>query len=324
MTPTVNPTSGIDLDFSAFTAQREESSRRHFDGVSTDYCFSLDLKMRQRLAAIPALQLAAKAFLSFGLAMKKQILSMQGVAVGPNQFPRIYTIAQDCAERLGIGIPQVFVLYQVQMNAYTLATEESGDMLVLHSSLVEAMTDEELRFVIGHECGHIHNSHSVWNSLGQILSNTALNELAKNVPGAGLLLQLLGSGVSLFLASWFRCAELTADRAGLICCGNLDTARYALAKLATGGRSEILKDINLDEYVKQLESNQATPMRLWESVQDHPIVSKRIAMTRIFRDCEVLYRWRPEMRGDKPGMSKDAVDFQCEQIARVFLRKGGN
>jgi Zn-dependent protease with chaperone function len=210
------------------------------------------------------------------------------------------------------------------MNAYTLATEESGDMLVLHSSLVEAMTDEELRFVIGHECGHIHNAHCVWSTLGQILANGALNELAKKIPGAGILLQLLSGGTSLFLNSWFRCAELTADRAGLICCGNLDTARYALAKLATGGKSEILKDINLDQYVKQLDTDQATPVRLWESMIDHPITSKRVAMMRIFRECEVLYRWRPEMRGDKPGMSKDAVDFQCEQIARVFLRKGGN
>jgi hypothetical protein len=116
---------------------------------------------------------------------------------------------------------------------------------------------------------------------------------------------------------------LTSDRAGLICCGDLDTARYALAKLSTGG-GKALQDINLDQYVKQLETDQATPVRLYESVMDHPIVSKRIAMLRVFRQCEVLYSWRPEMRGDKPALSKAAVDFQCEQIARVFLRNGGN
>jgi Zn-dependent protease with chaperone function len=318
----MNPTAQIDLDFSGFIAHREESSRRHLRGAVTDYCFSLDLKMRQRLAAAKPLQLAAKAFLSFGVAMQKQIMSMRGVAVGPKQFPRIYSIARDCAERLGIGIPQVFILYNPVMNAYTLATEESGDMLVLHSSLVEVMTDEELRFVIGHECGHIHNQHSVYNSLGQILSNIALLEMARAIPGGSLLFALIKGGVGLFLNSWFRCAELTSDRAGLICCGDLDVARYALAKLATGG-GEALKDINIDEYVKQIEATQATPMRLYESNMDHPIVSKRIEMLRIFRQCEVLFSWRPEMRGDKPALSKDAVDFQCERIASVFLGSRG-
>jgi Zn-dependent protease with chaperone function len=323
MNPSMNPTTQIDLDFPAFIAHREEGVRQHFDGSATDYCFSLDLKGRQRLAAVKPVQLAAKAFLSFGLAVQKQVMSLQGVAVGPNQFPRIYNIAQDCAERLGIGIPQVFILYNPVMNAYTLATEESGDMVVLHSSLVEAMTDEELRFVIGHECGHIHNQHSVLHTLGQILATGTLNGIAKTVPGAGMLLGLLNGAVGLFLNSWIRCAELTSDRAGLICCGDLDTARYALAKLATGG-GQALKDINLDQYVKQLETDQATPVRLWESVIDHPIVSKRIAILNVFRQCEVLYSWRPEMRGDKPALSKAAVDFQCEQIARVFLRNGGN
>jgi Zn-dependent protease with chaperone function len=315
----MNPTAQIDLDFPAFIATRESASRKHFDGRVTDYCFSLDQKMRQRLAAIKPLEMAAKAFLSFGLAIQKQIMSMKGVAVGPKQFPHIYSIAQDCAERLGIGIPQVFILYNPVMNAYTLATEESGDMLVLHSALVEAMTPDELRFVIGHECGHIHNLHSVYNTLGQILSNVALAGIAGSIPGGTLILGLIKGGVSMFLSSWFRCAESTSDRAGLICCGDLDVARYALAKLATGG-GDVLKNINIDEYVKQLESNQATPLRLYEATMDHPIISKRIEMLRIFRQCDVLFSWRPEMRGDKPALSKDAVDMQCEQIARVFVK----
>jgi Zn-dependent protease with chaperone function len=321
MTSAPNPTSQIDLDFPGFVARREESSRRHIKANVTDYCFSLDLKMRQRLASIKPLEFAAKSLMSMQMQMQKHIMSLRGVLVGPKQYPGIYAIAQDCAERLGIGIPQVFILYNPVMNAYTLASEESGDMLVLHSSLVEALTDEELRFVIGHECGHIHNLHSVYNGLGQILTNVGLMQIAMAVPGAGLLIEMLKLTAGLFLNSWFRCAEATSDRAGLICCGDLDTARYALAKLATGG-GQVLKNINVDEYVKQLETDQATPLRLWEATINHPITSKRIAMIRVFRQCEVLFSWRPEMRGDTPALSKEATDFQCEQIARVFLRKG--
>ncbi len=325
MTPTIhsnlNPTAQIDLDFANFIAGREESSRRHFHGAVTDYCFSLDLKLRQRLAAIKPLELAAKAALSFTVLLQKQIMSMQGVAVGPNQYPHIYAMTQNCAERLGIGIPQVFIKFDPTMNAYTLAAEGSGDIIVIHSALVEALTPEELHFVIGHECGHIHNQHCIYNTLGQILANTALQELARNIPGVAMLYGLLRTGVGLFLNSWFRCSELTADRAGLICSGDLDAGRYALAKLETGG-GPVLKSINLDALVKQLDTSQATPVRLYESYMNHPITGKRLETMRIFRQCEVLYAWRPEMRGDQPGLSKAEVDRQCEEIASVFVRKG--
>ena len=47
------------------------------------------------------------------------------------------------------------------LNAGTYGTNEES-FIVVHSALVDAYTDEELRFVIGHECGHIHNSHVVY------------------------------------------------------------------------------------------------------------------------------------------------------------------
>src|SRR5262249_2734608 len=126
---------------------------------------------------------------------------------------------------------------------------------VLHSSLVEVCTEAELKFIIGHECGHIHNLHSVYNNLGVTLSNTALAAIADKIPGGRAALSLIAGGLGLFLNSWSRCAEASCDRAGLICCGDLDTGRYALAKLASGG-GQALRDINIDEYVKQLETTQ--------------------------------------------------------------------
>jgi Zn-dependent protease with chaperone function len=316
----VNPTASIDLNFPGFIAQREAGSKAHFQGAVTDYCFSLDLKLRQRLASLGPLQLAAKASQSFIMKLQKHLMAMQGVAVTPRQYPKIYSIVQDCAERLGIGIPQVFIKFDPYPNAYTLACEESGDLLVIHSCLVEALTDDELKFVLGHECGHIHNQHAVYTSLGYILANAALMEMSRVVPGGQLVMNMIAKGVKLFLASWQRCAEATSDRAGLICCGNLDVGRYALAKLATGGGAK-MQSINLDEYVKQLEMSQSSPVRLMESTLDHPIVTKRLELLRIFRNCEVLFNWRPEMRGDTKPLTKDACDLQCERIASVFVKQ---
>jgi hypothetical protein len=107
----------------------------------------------------------------------------------------------------------------------------------------------------------------------------------------------------------------------MICSGSLDAGRYALAKLEVGG-GPVLKNVNIDALVKQLDTSQSSPVRLYESSMNHPIAGKRLECLRIFRQCEVLYAWRPEMRGDQAALSKEEADRQCEQIASVFVRKG--
>ena len=259
----------------------------------------------------------ARAAAGYTVTIQRQLMQMEAVAVGPRQYPEIHAIGEDCARRLGIGVPQIFVKFDVTPNAYTLATDECGDMIVLHTSLVEMMSLEELRFIIGHESGHIHNQHVVYNTMVELITNPALTTMVERIPGAFLPIVLLRSTLGLFLMAWSRCAEVTADRSGLICSGNIEAARYALAKLQTGG-GETLKQVNLDEYVRQIEAIQATPVRLTELNMSHPITAKRIEALRLFDQSEALYSWRPEMRRDGPGRSLADVDDQCEAFISVL------
>ncbi|EHC14862.1 hypothetical protein FJSC11DRAFT_1773 [Fischerella thermalis JSC-11] len=34
---------------------------------------------------------------------------MESIEVGPQQYPHIYALGEDCAHRLGIGVPQIFI-----------------------------------------------------------------------------------------------------------------------------------------------------------------------------------------------------------------------
>jgi hypothetical protein len=140
------------------------------------------------------------------------------------------------------------------------------------------------------------------------------------LPLLGIVEQLVKLGVSMFLKTWSRCSETTADRAGLICCGDLHTAQLALAKLTTGGGPR-LADINLDEYIRQLEMVNNSPLKLVELTEEHPLIPRRLAALRLFADCVVLNNWRPEMPRLAEPRSKEETDRLCAEVIGV-LRDG--
>ncbi|WP_257998921.1 hypothetical protein [Fischerella thermalis] len=68
---------------------------------------------------------------------------------------------------------------------------------------------------------------------------------------------------SAFFKRWSRYAEITCDRAGLICCGDVRTAELAFVKLIIGS-GDSLKQINIDKYLQQMSKNPSPPMQMQE------------------------------------------------------------
>jgi Zn-dependent protease with chaperone function len=313
-----DPTETINLSFGNYLQSRERELSSHLAGGIPDYAFALDLELRQQIMAMGPLREITKLLVSFAVPIQKQIQQMEGIAVGPQQYPEIYAMGEDCAFRLGIGIPQIFVYYSPIFNAYTMATEDVAPIIVLSSAIVEALEPQELKFVLGHECGHIHNLHGVYNTLVELMTNTLAAGLLASIPAIGTLKSVIQGGLLLFFKRWSRCAEVTSDRAGLICCGDVLAAQKALVKLKTGGGSR-LQGINLDEYLKQIDNVQSTPIGLRELLSTHPLTHKRIKAIRLFADCEVLHSWRPEMHCSTLVHSKPETDTLCEQFIDVLV-----
>lgn len=318
--PSTNPTAIIDLDFGNYLQVRSSELASHLVSGIPDYAFSLDQKLRQQLAAMAPVRAIAQSLVSFAVPFYKQIQQMKAVAVSPQQYPEIYAIGEDCAKRLGIGIPQIFVYFSPLFDAYTIATDDVAPMIVLSSTLVEALENAELQFVIGHECGHIHNLHGVYNTAVQLMTNGLAKAVLHSIPGVGWLEGIVRGGMMLFFLSWSRCAEITCDRAGLICCGDTTAAQMALAKVSTGGGDK-LQRIDLQEYLKQISNVQSTPVRLLELLAFHPLIPKRIEAIRLFTNCEVLYSWRPELPSSKALCNKTEIDRECEQFIRVLNKE---
>jgi Zn-dependent protease with chaperone function len=198
------------------------------------------------------------------------------VKVSDRQFPRIAKIAAQCAETLHIQVPTVYIVNNPSLNAATYGTNEDSFIMV-HSALVDHYSDEELLTVLGHECGHIHNSHVVYL--------TALHYLTHM---AGIFVKWAVQPALIALRAWSRRAEITSDRAGMLCAKSDVVAQRSLTKLALGSR-KLYEEFNIDAFLEQYDEGKDGMGKYMEVFATHPWLPKRVLAMRVFAESQ-LYR----------------------------------
>ena len=313
-----NPTNEVDVSFQNYVSNRSRKFERHLDGGIPDYAYSSDFTLRQKIKSIPGAYRFFKVFNSQVVPLMKQKYNLSAAKVSSAQFPQIYEMAKSCASTLGIGIPSVYIEPNLgEMNAFTYATEDAEPMIVIYSSMLERFSPEELKAIIGHECGHIHNLHGVYNTAASVLLTSFQNTLLMSIPGIQQLLSLMSKPLEYALKAWNRAAEVTCDRAGIICAGEVDSSLSSQAKLMSGG---ILNQetLNIDELLKQYDVMRENPVRFYEWTMDHPLSVRRIMADKEFMNSQVFYDWHPEMK--KPNMrlyTKQELDARCDNIISV-------
>ncbi len=152
----------------------------------------------------------------------------QHVRVGERVLPRLYRAAREVEERLGLTADlTVFVYASPEINAFVSTDDEAGRILMfVSSSLLTALTAEEWHVVLGHELGHHIFGHHRYPRPADGEPNLRILEL-------------------------MRAAEISADRAGLIACGNVETTLRAMLKV-TSGLDERLLEVDVGAYMRQL------------------------------------------------------------------------
>lgn len=128
--------------------------------------------------------------------------------------------------------PELFVTQSPIANAYTIGMDQP--FIVLTSGLYDLMTHDEMRFVVGHELGHALSGHAVYRTMMMHLMRLA-NSFGFMPIGGWALRAIVAA-----LLEWQRKSELSGDRAGLLCCQDLDTAIRVEMKLAGGSRLDKL------------------------------------------------------------------------------------
>lgn len=315
-----NPVKHLNVSFSDYIKNKKikESGKMDGNGIP-NYAYAMDYELRKKLDAIPHLYSMGKKIGATWVAREIKRFNMLAVKVGPTQFPDVYQIGCDCARILGIGIPNIFILNDQTLNAYTYAYDDMEPIIVIHSGLYERMTPGELRCVIGHECGHIHNQHGIYDILCRLLLDVGIGSLSTIVPEG--LLNLLTLSSQIALQAWSRAAEVTCDRAGMICSDHIEDAYNSEAKLMYGGAfGEHV--IDYGAIRDQLQTQMGNITKYEELIYSHPSGARRIAAEMEFAECELLYQWRPELKTH--GIitrSKTETDERCKKV--IDLTKNG-
>jgi Zn-dependent protease with chaperone function len=290
---------GIKFDFDGYVNRRVTEDKV---SGSDSYAYSGDLKVLRTMRKLVPVKLAVETMVRFFNSFYRNELLGSAVLVTPKQFPKIHELGLQCANTLGLPEQQIYIIQGLgAINAMTTGTDRES-LVIIYSATVDHLTEEELLYVIGHEFGHIQNSHAVYM--------TTLYLLTKVVEG---YISRLALPAILALQHWSRRAEITADRAGLLCCRDVAVAQRASAKIALGSK-ELYEQLDMDEYLKQLEKGRENLSRIREIGQSHPYMPKRVESLRLFAESS-YYRKHIGLDG---GLDKATVDFQVSKILKIL------
>src|SRR5919199_1581791 len=141
-----------------------------------EYVHPADSRALAALRTIPGIDTALKKLLAVtGESAIRVIFTASAVKVTPQQCPDLHAKLQVACTTLGVDMPELFVQQSPIVNAFTGGVERP--VIVLHSSLIERLTDEEILAVIAHEVGHIHAEHVLYLTAARLieaLANVAL------------------------------------------------------------------------------------------------------------------------------------------------------
>lgn len=218
-----------------------------FPGLrAEDFQHEGDAQATAALQSLPGFDTVVSTVMEYGF---ERLYYLENVAdnvrVSPRMLPRLHRFLSWGCRILELEMPELYVTLDPHPNAFTYGHKRP--FITLTSGLVDMLTDEETFFVIGHELGHIKAGHVLYTVLARNLASivTAIGQATLGI-GA-----LLGQGLVVALYDWYRKAELTADRAGLLCVQEAQPCMNAFMKLA-GGAGRLWAEMDQDEFLRQI------------------------------------------------------------------------
>lgn len=271
------------------------------------YAHPIDGWILKTLNSVPVKAVLSKAIDSIvSFQFGAQLAS--AVYIDQKSFPELYEVLAHCSRTLGIPIPHASTDNSSLFNAATAGTDDYS-LITISATLCEFFPREEACFVIGHECGHIAAGHMLYHTIVRMLTEASASSLFG--PMAGIVQATAG----LPLMAWSRRSEITADRAGLLCCGDAEVAERALLRLVLGFAK--LERVDIESYLRRaqrVEDFHKLGM-LQEYMHSHPLIPKRIRALRLFAQSELYYSLtgKPQPEGVRL-LGREELDRRVNQI----------
>lgn len=216
---------------------------------------------------------------------------------------KLYDLCHEVKTNLGFE-DQVdfYITGSSEVNASAMSSVDEGEphIINIHSSLLQLMTDDELKFIIGHEIGHLISKNAdLYRVISFIFPPSA------NIPA------ILHHKIRL----WNQLSELVADRYGYMACPDLSTCISAFFKMSSGMDSHRV-DLDVEAFMKEndlrLEYFQKAEGL---NVASHPINPIRVKAIELFSQSELF-------ANESGGQSLDAEALQdkVNELIQVLLK----
>jgi Zn-dependent protease with chaperone function len=172
----------------------------------------------------------------------RQLFTANAVKIGPRQRPKLDALLTDVLETMDwTERPELYVSQTPVANAMAVGFQRP--FIVVNSGAIEILDRDEQRVILGHELGHIMSGHPTYTTLALIILNIGFS----NIPVLGLITL----PIQLALLEWYRKAELSADRAGLLATQDPRSSMQLFMRFAGGPPLD--DETNLDEFMRQAE-----------------------------------------------------------------------
>ena len=151
-------------------------------------------------------------------------LMLEATALTNNTYPRLYEVFDFCCSTLGMHNQPVAYVTGRMKGINGLSLEVRGHQFILISPRVAThLASEEQAFLLGHEISH--------HQQGNLVCHT-VNGLIETLGNASEIFgPLVIDTIEVPLKRWCRCSEFNADRAGYLCCKDLEAIERLFLRL---------------------------------------------------------------------------------------------
>ena len=303
------------------------------DISSTAWEHPADRAALNTLRSIPGFdQVVRKVAGYFGEKGVRQMFLANAVRVSEKQRPKLWAQYLEVVKTLDWPeVPELYVTQTPLVNAAAVGFDKP--FIVFNSGTIALLNEEERRDVLGHELGHIMSGHTTYTTIAIIILTVGINNLPFLAGMALLPFQLA-------LMEWYRKAELSADRAGLLATQDLNASMGTFLKMAGGGAGD--DTISVEAFIEQAKSYETQgdfADKVWQVIntafRSHPFGTVRAAELQRWVESgaygkimEGEYRRRSD--ASSPPLSEDYADAAgyygdqakeaMDSIGKVFER----
>jgi Zn-dependent protease with chaperone function len=163
------------------------------------------------------------------------------IKVSERQYPSVHRVFASAASTLDVReLPELYVSRDRALNGMCIGM--ANPFIVVNHGAIELLDEDELRALLGHELGHLLSGHAVYRTMLDILTSWIVG--LSWLPVGSIVLRAIVAA----LREWWRKAELSADRAGLLAGQDPGASLRLLMKLAGGGD---LSEIDTTAFLEQ-------------------------------------------------------------------------